>query len=672
MARSLVLGNGTFLVTLDQYGFVRDVHYPYVGLDNHVSGNKHRIGIEVNGEFHWLDDETWDITLGYKPESMIGYLRYKSEKLNISIVAENAVYNETTIFLRKLQVYNHRDEPISVKVFFHQVFIISESKKRNTGFYDPTASCIVHYKGRRVFLVDGMTESGESMDDFCVGQYQFEGKEGTWRDAEDGVLGKNGVDHGSVDSVIRFSFMVGPREKNGVYYWFCAGHTLEEAYKLNHIVSKRTPSGMLHSTEAFWRAWLQERKYPLECFDEPTRRLFENSLFVLRAHVDNRGSIIASADSEMIEYGKDDYSYMWPRDAAYIASILDQAGFNEVTKPFYKFCSDVLHPDGYLHHRFNADQSLGSTWHLSLAQDQWLKDKILQLPIQEDETAGVIWALWKHYTVTKDVEFIENLFKPFIEPAADFLLSFRDSSTGLPLSSYDLWEEKIGVSTYTCAAVYGALMAAVGFADLLGKRNHRRRYVSGANEIKEAALKYLYSPRLNAFARCGRYSNGSGFVLEEVVDSSSLFGLWYYEMLPQDHPYLMSTVQEVERRLKNPGATGGFIRYENDSYFRSGTLSNPWIITTLWEAQRRLKSDVVSPDDLKHVEDTIQWVVKQTLPSGVLPEQMDPETGRPLSATPLAWSHAVFVETILWYMKHKCPAPSEPAPTTSTGWKWPW
>jgi GH15 family glucan-1,4-alpha-glucosidase len=51
MPRALVLGNGETLVCLDEFGFVRDFYFPYVGLENHVSGNRHRIGIMVDGVF---------------------------------------------------------------------------------------------------------------------------------------------------------------------------------------------------------------------------------------------------------------------------------------------------------------------------------------------------------------------------------------------------------------------------------------------------------------------------------------------------------------------------------------------------------------------------------------------------------------------------------------------
>ncbi|MGD9129176.1 MAG: glycoside hydrolase family 15 protein [Candidatus Woesebacteria bacterium] len=652
MARALVLSNGNFLVTLDKYGFVRDMHYHYVGLENHVSGHKHRIGLMVNNRFSWLDDGSWKITLGYKPETMVGYLVCKNEKLDISLVMEDIVYNETNVFLRQVDIYNHSENKADIKIFFHQVFMISEYRKRNTAFYDPTHSAIVHYKGRRVFFVNGQTEAGKRLDDYTVGAYQFAGKEGSYRDAEDGELAKNAVEHGSVDSVMRFYASCEGKCKTRVYYWICAGKSLAEAYKMNQMVYDKTPEGMIHSTEHYWRAWLMKRNPQIKSLSEKQRKLFDTSLFILRAHTDNGGSIIASADSQMIEYGKDDYTYMWPRDAAFICAALDKAGYTEVTEEFFIFCKDVLHPDGYLHHRFNSDRSLGSTWHSTTAQSDWLKDKILQLPIQEDESAGVLFALWQHYQSSKDLEFIEELYKPMIEKIADFLVSFRNPESGLPLPSYDLWEEKIGISTYTCCSVYGGLMAAADFSELLGKRNHMRKYRDAAKEVKKAMVDHLYSKKLNSFVRTAVW-DGKAVVHDNTVDSSSLFGLWYFNVFDQDDPLFISTDAEVKKRLTNPGDRAGLIRYENDKYFKDKDLANPWLITTMWPAISLLKKKQVTQADLEEVERVINWTVDLMYPSGILPEQIDPYTGEAKSATPLVWSHAVYIELILEYLAKK-------------------
>ena len=354
----------------------------------------------------------------------------------------------------------------------------------------------------------------------------------------------------------------------------------------------------------------------------------------------------------MIEYGKDDYSYMWPRDAAFIATTLDKAGYHEVTKNFFLFCKDVLHPDGYLHHRYRSDSSLGSTWHATTAQGEWLKDKILQLPIQEDETAGVLFALWNHYENSKDLEFIELLYKPLIEKMANFLVTFRDKATGLPLASYDLWEEKIGVSTYTCASTYGGLMAAAKFSELLDKRNHMREYKQAAKEIKQAMTTHLFSESLQSFVRIGHYHR-DGFVRDETVDSSSLFGLWYFGVFDQSDPLFEKTYQQTRERLWSKAEVGGFIRYERDDYFRSTNIPNPWFITTLWEAQMKLSRTDITEEDLLFAEQTFAWVASKVYSSGVLAEQLNPYTGASLSSTPLVWSHAVYIETVLLYMQKK-------------------
>ena len=652
MARALTLGNGSMLVCLDKHGFVRDFYYPYVGLENHVSGNKHRIGISVNDTFSWIDDGTWDISLGYKPETMVGYLVCKNEKLGVSVVMEDLVYNEADVFMRQLDVYNHTEEFIDIKVFFHQVFHINETKKRNTAFYDPTHNAVVHYKGRRVFVVNGRTDHGTSIDDYTVGAYQYEGKEGSYKDAEDGSLSKNAVEHGSVDSVVRFCASCEGKKKARIYYWIAAGKSLDQAYAVNDMVMRKTPSGMLHSTESYWKAWLNTRDISEKHITKEQKRLYDTSLFILRSHFDNRGSVIASADSEMIEYGKDDYAYMWPRDAAFIVEALDNAGHSEITKKFFLFCKDVIHPDGYLHHRFRPDKALGSTWHSTTSQREWLKDKILQLPIQEDESASVVFALWNHYEHTKDLEFIENLYKPLIEKIAQFLVNFVDEETGLPLPSYDLWEEKIGVSTYTCASVYGGLIAAAKFSELLDKRNHMREYKAAAKKIKAAAIEHLYSEKLQSFVRIANYVDGK-IVHDETVDASSLFGLWHFGMVSQDSKFFKNTHKQVQERLSNRGETRGVIRYERDNYFRSTKDSNPWFITTMWEVQRRLSQNEVTQEDLAYAQEVFDWVCKYMYPSGVLAEQLNPYNGKSLSATPLVWSHAVYINTMLLYQKKK-------------------
>lgn len=54
--------------------------------------------------------------------------------------------------------------------------------------------------------------------------------------------------------------------------------------------------------------------------------------------------------------------------------------------------------------------------------------------------------------------------------------------------------------------------------------------------------------------------------------------------------------------------------------------------------------------DLKPAAEVLTWCVKHGLASGVLAEQVHPETHAPLSVSPLTWSHATFVATVQEYL----------------------
>lgn len=650
MARALVLGNGNLTVLLDTDGVVRDIYYPHVGLENHVNGSMHRIGVWWDGNFSWLNGVDWKVKISYENRSMLGQIIYEHKQQDIKVVVRAVVYNELPIFVRGVTFYNNNKKIKKIKVFFGQEFSISETKMKNTGFFDPTKNAVIHYKGRRVFLVNASCPNG-GIDDYTVGVYNFEGKGGSYIDAEDGQLTKNAVEHGPVDSVIGVSVDCEGLDTVEVYYWLCAAKNMEEVYELNEVVLQKSAHGVLHSTTAFWQAWAETKQINFHGLPEPVIKTYYDSLFVLRAHLDHKGGIVASLDSDMLLYGKDSYTYVWPRDAAFVAIALDKAGYSSITKKFYEFCQEVIHSDGYLHHRFQPDHSLGSTWQSSIIQKDWLKNKILQLPIQEDETATVIFGLWQHYKHSNDIEFIEMLYKNFIEKAVDFMMEFRDKYTGLPIQSYDLWEEVSGVSTYTCAAVCGALLAASRFATILGKYNHAHTYTQAVNELVKAMKSYLYDPELNSFVR-GIRVDGLSVKKMRAIDSSALFGLWYYEVLDKNDPMFLGTQKAVQEHLHNDAGIGGYYRYQNDQYYKvpGSDRSNIWIVTTLWELQRKIKF-CENIEELLKLAGEFNWVVDRLDQIPVMAEQYNPYTGEALSAAPLAWSHSCYVETVLAYLE---------------------
>ena len=134
-------------------------------------------------------------------------------------------------------------------------------------------------------------------------------------------------------------------------------------------------------------------------------------------------------------------------------------------------------------------------------------------------TALILWALWIHYETSKDIEFIRPLYNGLIQKSADFLVTHRDPETLLPIPSYDLWEERFGVHSFTVAAVIAGLSAAAKFALLFQDVSLTEKYDNVAKQMKEGLTKHLYHTGLKRYARSG-YRKDKGYELDEVIDVS--------------------------------------------------------------------------------------------------------------------------------------------------------
>ena len=644
MPKSLVLGNGNILVGLDSFGQVRDFYFPYVGLENHVGGHfVHRIGAWVDGIFHWISDGSWQITIDCDCEAFLGSMIARNEDLGIELRFVDSVYNERNILVRRVQVKNLRGDGRQVRLYFAHEFEIYESHRGDTVYFDPIHHAIVHYKGRRVFLINARMNA-QPFDDYAVGVFRIEGKEGTFRDAEDGMLSKNPVEHGPTDSVLGISMTLKKDEERTVHYWVAAAESVHDAEDLNDYVLKKGPEHLIQTTTDFWHAWVTKYKFNFHGLSEAVEKLFNKSLFVVRAHADNNGAIIASSDSDMYQVGKDTYGYMWPRDAAFAASALDKAGDPNVARRFFEFSRDVVTHDGYFMHKYRPDKSLGSSWH------PWIHEGKVQLPIQEDETALVLWALWQHYQSSRDLEFVEAVYHELVEKTANFLLGYRDFKTGLPKPSYDLWEERLGIHTFTAASVYGGLVAAAHFAKLLGKTRMENNYLHAAHEIRDAIMRNLYDSETGLFHRMVTVKDGK-IIPDSTLDASSVYGIHAFGVLEASDPRLIRAMHATREKLTLKTPVGGVARYMGDTYYRSDSSvpGNPWIITTLWFADYDIDM-AKSEAELAPVKAVLEWVATQASPSGILSEQLDPHTGAHVSVSPLTWSHAQFVLTLLKYL----------------------
>lgn len=643
MPRDIPVGNGRLLVAFDKAGLIRDFYFPHVGLENHASDAPFRIGVMVDGRFSWLPDG-WEVSRDYLDDSLVTDVRYTSRELGVTITSNDLVDFHEDVYLKRVTVSNTTGHPIEVRLFFCHSFRIYGSGIGDTAAYRPELRGLLHYKNERYFLINACANNKCGLDYYATGDTDRGGMEGTWRDAEDGELSGNPIAQGSVDSVAGIHLRPGPGGEEVCYYWICAGRGWDDVERMNSAVIRKKPQTMFKRTFDYWNLWVNKERTDLSPLGEKVARLYKRSLLVIRTQIDDCGSIIAANDSDVVKFNRDTYSYMWPRDAALVSYALDLAGYTDLSRGFFKLCGDIIKREGYFMHKYTPSGTLASSWH------PWQKDGEPQLPIQEDETALVVWALWEHFKKYRDIEFIKPLYRPLIISAADFMMNYRDPDNGLPLPSYDLWEERRGVLTFTASAVYGGLTAAASFADAFGESELAASYRRGAARLREGMDRHLYMEKEARFARMVNFGTDGGAAVDPAIDAS-LYGIFAFGAYPPDDPRVRSTMLQVKDALWCRTKVGGIARYAGDSYHRvSGELpGNPWFVTTLWLAQYYIAS-AEGKEGLDNALGLMEWVAERALASGILAEQVNPYTDEPLSVSPLTWSHATFVIAVHEYL----------------------
>lgn len=664
MTRALVLGNGHFLLNFDERYWIRDVYFPHIGIENHSEGHEFRFGIAVDGATHWIDD-SWQREIAYDEGTLVGRTTLRHSGLGLELHLRDAIDFQENVFCREIQIRNLLSSAREVRVFQHQNFHISGSEVGDTALYDPELGAVIHYKRDRYFLVGGGAAPSYDLSAFATGKKGVSHAEGTWRDAEgDGTLSGNPIAQGSVDSTIAIHAEVPAQGQSVVYYWIAAGERYGHLLQVNSVVRRYGPAALIDRTARYWRLWLNKHDIDYAGVPEHLLALYRTSLLVMRTHVDQGGAIIAATDSDIIHFARDTYSYMWPRDGALVAAAFDRAGFPNISRKFFDFAAHLLKREGYFLHKYHPDRSLASSWH------PWVDERGHKvLPIQEDETGLVVWGLWHHFDRYGDVEEVQPLYRPFIVRAAEFMADYRDPATGLPMPSWDLWEERRGILTFTCVAVWAGLDAAARFADAFGDGGLALRFGRAADEIRASTLEHLWDPVAGRFSRMLVPTEAGAPMIRDSSLDASLFGLHFLHILPPDDERLAATMTAVCEGLAVRTPIGGLARYRGDKYYAQTqdldvVPGNPWFIVQCWYARWRI-ARAQTLDELDAALEALEWVARRATAARLLPEQIHPITGAPLAVTPLIWSHASFVSAIHDYLDRReifagCPTCGSP------------
>ncbi len=647
MPRDIPVGNGSLLITFDRFYRVRDIYFPNVGRYNHTDGHIQRFGVWADGAFAWIEEPGWTRELKYKADTLVTEVRLVHEGLGLEVVCHDAVDFHEPAYFRKCVVRDLRGRDRDVKVFAHWDLSVRGTPVGDTANYDPATASVVVYKDDSYFLFNACDENKCGIDNWAIGTKRVGGHEGTWRDAEDGRLGRNAISQGSVDATIGFDLQVPPNGRSSLTMWMACGHSYSEVKALNKRILEKGADRLIARTEHYWRLWVRKENIETGVLSAAASEQFHRSMLVLRTQVDNGGAIIAANDSDITQFGGDHYSYCWPRDGALVAYALILAGQSELSRSFFRYCAKAIKDEPYFLHKYTPTGELASSWH------PWMIEGQRILPIQQDETSLVLWALRRHFEVYRDVEFIKPLYTSLVVRPGEWMLKYRDAN-GLPKASWDLWEERRGIHLFTVATTIGALDAAAEFASDFGEHDRASHFREGARDMREAMLRHLWNPEQGRFARMAVAMSDGRYRLDMTADSAN-FSIFAFGALAPDDERVRQEMKSLRERLWVKTDVGGCARYERDYYHQverekvDRVPGNPWVICTLWQAQHVIAL-AKTEADLAPAAELLEWSAKRAEASGVMAEQFHPYTGAPMSVSPLTWSHATFVIVVLEYL----------------------
>ncbi|MDX6465499.1 MAG: isomaltose glucohydrolase [Gaiellaceae bacterium] len=320
------------------------------------------------------------------------------------------------------------------------------------------------------------------------------------------------------------------------------------------------------------------------------------------------------------------YRYCWFRDGAFIADAMSRVGRSGSADAFFAWCAGVVEaraqriddlvarrarrehiaPEEFLPCRYTLDgeESVEEWWEFQL-----------------DGYGTWLWSLDQH---AQRHGISPERHARAVELTVRYLSVFWDEPC------YDWWEEHAEHRhTSTLAALRGGLDAASRWEFL--SPDLRSAAGRAAGEIRARVLdEGVHKGHLS------KWLGGGG------VDASLIACATPFRLFAPDEPLMTETVRALEREQLAPG---GVHRYAGDTYFGGGE----WLLLAAFLGWYYLEQDRIA-----EACSQLLWIAAQAAPNGDLPEQVSDHLLAPGSydewverwgpiATPLLWSHAMFV-----------------------------
>lgn len=632
--RKAFLGNGSLALGFDGELRLREMFWPRVGLRNHVQeGRESRLLLWRDGTLSPVGGRGWNVTGAYG-RGMTFSWRAENRESGILVSVTDTVDPYAPVWGRSVEVScNNAEGPVCLYSLW--ALALDENTVGDSAAWDRNSKRLYHYKGGIWVAIEFSGDAGpiEAVASAVVSKVR---DGGVHVSPETGAIYGQEVDHGLMESVtaLRFETATSLRAR----FLLAFGSAREEADC--RLDEAGCPEAVRLRSEKRWSGLCDEKRV---------------SVMTVVSHADRGGGIVASCDTDIQGDYRDHYRYVWHRDAAMCAGALMRAGLRDYAERYLRFCARSIDPRGFFWQRHRVDGTRGSGWHPWNPPDG-------NLPVQEDETALSVILAGDYWRLTGDLATLEAVYRPFVRKAARFIASYTSEGGKLVRPSFDLWEERRGIFSFTQAACAGALFAAAEIAGDLPAGGDRDEFLSAARLLLDGLAERLSSAE-SGFCRglnCGQQEgdvprvdwtpDASLFLIPLVLPAAVLGEECSGSPRDTLRQRCVTTWRRVSAALGVllPGKSSpGYARYAGDWYFRpegAGDLpGNPWPVTTAWRALSGLRLGELSEEEF---EEHLMWFSGVAGESGLLPEQLDCVSGEHRSVSPLAWSHAMYLELL--------------------------
>lgn len=397
-----VLGNGSLLATVSARGELLGLWWPHPDREQHLG--RLRVGLELSGRIHWLDESPFEWTQEYLGDSTI--LRTTARSPLATVEIDDVVLPPQPVLVRR----------VAADVSSADARIVVACRPELGGrdaamgaYVDPSTGVLVFHRSPYALALASAATGEAAASGF-----------------------------GRVEGTLAV-------ELDGGAELVCAlGDTPEAAIAL--AASMRGTSFEQHSEarRRFDVARLVDAR-PSEA--EELQGLYRRSLLVFEQLADaETGAVVAAPELDPDFEHSGGYGFVWPRDLGFLVLAFLASGQADLAGRALGWLTAAQEPSGVWMQRHWTDATPAATW----------------CEHQLDETGTVLFAYEAAWRELRDERLDEALW-PSARRAADYLLATLDDD-GVPCATADLWEERTGRHAYTTAALAAGLEAAAAFA----------------------------------------------------------------------------------------------------------------------------------------------------------------------------------------------------------------